>query len=126
MQSLNKISLIGRIGQDSILRYTTDNIPVANFSIAVDDSFKDSNGVKQESVQWFNIVAWRHLGEIAGEYLKKGQLIYVEGKLKIKSYEDKNGQPISGIDIIADNFIILSNKDKSEESNFTTTSKPLQ
>ena len=114
MQSLNKISLIGRIGQDSILRYTSDNTPVANFSIAIDESYKDSQGEKQENVQWFNVVAWRKLGEIAGEYLKKGQLLYVEGKLKIKSYEGKDGRPISGFEVIADNFIILSNKDKNE------------
>jgi len=114
MQSLNKISLIGRIGQDSILRYTSDNTPVANFSMAIDESYRDSQGVKQESVQWFNIVVWRKLGEIAGEYLKKGQLLYVESKLKIKSYEGKDGRPISGFEVIADNFIILSNKDKNE------------
>ena len=85
---INKVVLIGRLGRDPEVRYTADGQAVANFSVATSEKWKDKNtGEMQERTEWHNIVAWRRLGEICGEYLAKGKLVYIEGKLQTRSWE---------------------------------------
>ena len=88
MAGVNKVHVIGRLGADPEVRYTQDGAAVANFSIATSDSWKDKvSGEKKEATQWHRIVMWDKLAETAGEYLKKGKEVYVEGKLKTRSWE---------------------------------------
>ncbi len=91
MSNLNKVMLVGRLGKDPELRYTTDGTPVATFTMATSETYKDKSGTKQERTEWHNIVTWRKLAEIAGEYLKKGRLVYIEGRIQSREYEGKDG-----------------------------------
>ncbi|MBX2992787.1 MAG: single-stranded DNA-binding protein [Bacteroidetes bacterium] len=107
-KSLNKVMLIGNLGKDPELRYTTSGIAVATFSLATSDSWKDQEGNTQERTEWHNIVAWRKLAEICGEWLKKGKRVYIEGRIQNRSYDDKNtGQKRYITEIVADNMIML-------------------
>jgi single-strand DNA-binding protein len=89
--SVNKVILIGNLGRDPEVRYTTSGQAVANFSMATKEVFNDRSGTKQERTEWHNIVAWAKLAEICGQYLKKGSQVYVEGRLTTRSYEAKDG-----------------------------------
>ncbi|MCX8110782.1 MAG: single-stranded DNA-binding protein [Syntrophorhabdaceae bacterium] len=99
--NLNKVLLIGRLGADPEVRYTTDGTPVASFRIATSETWKDKNGNKQERTEWHSIVAWRRLGEIANEYLKKGMLVYVEGRIQSREYEARDNTKRRVTEIIA-------------------------
>lgn len=88
---INKAILIGRLGKDPEVRYTPDGQMVTSFGLATDEQWKDKNGEKMQRTEWHNITAWGKLAEICGEYLKKGSLIYVEGKIQSNRYEDKDG-----------------------------------
>jgi single-strand DNA-binding protein len=91
MASVNKVILIGNLGADPEVRYTQNSQAVANFRIATTDVWTDREGNKQERTEWHNIVAWGKLGEICGQYLKKGKQIYVEGRIQTRQWEDKEG-----------------------------------
>jgi single-strand DNA-binding protein len=107
-KSLNKVMLIGNLGKDPELRYTSSGVAVATFSLATSDSWKDQEGNQQERTEWHNIVAWRKLAEICGEWLKKGKKVYLEGRIQTRSYDDKNtGQKRYITEIVADNLIML-------------------
>lgn len=86
-KSINKVILIGRLGRDPEIKYTANGTSVCNFSIATDERYKDSGGEYRERTEWHNIVMWSKLAEIAGQYLKKGSLVYIEGKLQTRSWE---------------------------------------
>lgn len=103
--------LIGNLGKDPELKYTPSGIAVATFSIATSESWKDQDGNQQEKTEWHNIVVWRKLAEIAGEYLKKGKKIYLEGKLQTRNYE-KDGVKRYITEIVADSFIMLDSAGK--------------
>ena len=91
MAGVNKVQIIGRLGSDPEIHYTQDGAAVANFSIATSESWNDkSSGEKKENTEWHRIVAWQKLAEICGEYLKKGKEVYIEGRLKTRSW-DKDG-----------------------------------
>src|SRR5690554_7863187 len=92
MSSLNKAMIIGRLGSDPEVRYTQSNTAVATLSIATSERFKDSNGEYQERTEWHRVVAWSRLAEICQQYLKKGSLVYIEGPIQTRSWEDKDGQ----------------------------------
>jgi single-strand DNA-binding protein len=110
-KSLNKVQLIGNLGKDPELRYTTAGVAVATFTIATNESWKDQDGNLQERTEWHNIVAWRKLAEICGEWLKKGKKIYIEGRIQTRSYDDKNtGAKKYITEIVADNMIMLDGK----------------
>ena len=110
-KGLNKVMLIGNLGKDPELRYTSSGVAVATFSIATSESWKDQDGNTQEKTEWHNIVAWRKLAEICGEWLKKGKRVYIEGRIQTRSYDDKNtGQKRYITEIVADNMIMLDGR----------------
>ncbi|MEX2600122.1 MAG: single-stranded DNA-binding protein [Balneolaceae bacterium] len=90
--SLNKAMIIGRLGQDPEVRYTQSNTAVATLNLATNERFKDRNGEFQERTEWHRVVAWGRLAEICQEYLKKGSLVYIEGPIQTREWEDKDGQ----------------------------------
>ncbi len=105
-RSLNKVMLIGNLGKDPELKYTPSGVAVATFSMATSEQWKDQDGNAQERTEWHNIVAWRKLAEIVGEYMKKGKKVYVEGKLQTRNYE-KDGVKRYITEIVADQIIML-------------------
>lgn len=105
--TLNKVMLIGRLGKDPELKYTPASIAVANFNIATNMVWKDQQGNQQERTHWHRIVLWRRLAEIAGEYLKKGSRVYIEGRLETRSYQDKDGVTRYITEVVADNMMML-------------------
>lgn len=119
MASVNKVILVGNLGKDPEVRYTGNSIPVASFSLATTEYYKDKNGNRQEITEWHNIVAWRNLAELAEKYLKKGKQVYVEGKIRTRSWDDKDGNKKYTTEVIADNFILLGKKegDSGQENN---------
>ena len=110
MRGLNKVTLIGNLGKDPEIQTLEGNIKVAKFSLATTESYKDSNGQNQSSTDWHNVVLWRGLADLANNYLKKGSLVYVEGKLKSRSFDDKDGQKKYITEIIAEQLILLDKK----------------
>ena len=109
-RSVNKVTLIGNLGKDPELRYTSGGVAVASFSVATNESWKDPDVNTQERTQWHNIVAWRKLAEICGEYLKKGSRIYLEGRLQYRSYDDKNGVKRYVTEIVMDEMMMLDSR----------------
>ena len=109
-RSLNKVSLIGNVGKDPELRYTSSGVAVSNFSLATNEQWKDPDGNTQERTEWHNIVAWRKLAEICGEWLKKGKKVYIEGRLQYRSYDDKNGIKRYVTEVVAQDMIMLDSK----------------
>ena len=91
MAGVNKVILIGNLGRDPEVRTTASGTSVCNFSIATSEKYTDKNGGKQETTEWHNVLMWGKLADIAGQYLKKGKTVYIEGKLQTSSWEDKNG-----------------------------------
>jgi len=117
-KSLNKVILIGNLGKDPEVSYTPSGIPVAKFSMATSERWKDAEGNFQEKTEWHNIVAWRNLAEIIGQYLKKGSKAYIEGKLQTRSWDDKNtGVKKYMTEIVADNLIMLDSRGQGGEQN---------
>ncbi|MCU1305603.1 MAG: single-strand binding protein [Acidobacteriaceae bacterium] len=88
-KSVNKVILVGNVGKDPEVKYTPSGTPVAKFSLATNEKYKDRSGEWQERTEWHNIVAWQRLAEIVGEYVKKGAKLYIEGKLQTSSWEDR-------------------------------------
>ena len=88
---LNRVCLIGNLGADPEIRYTAEGVPMATFSLATTDAWKDKEGKRQEKTEWHRIVFYKGLAEVAGEYLKKGVMVYLEGKLRTREWEDKEG-----------------------------------
>jgi single-strand DNA-binding protein len=111
MASVNKVILVGNLGRDPEVRYMPNGEAVCNFSIATTDNWKDKNGQKQERTEWHNIVMYRKLAEIAGEYLKKGRPVYVEGRLQTRKWQTKEGQDRYTTEIIADQMQMLGGRD---------------
>ncbi len=107
MASVNKVILVGNLGRDPEMRFMPNGEAVCNFSIATTDNWKDKAGVKQERTEWHNIVMYRKLAEIAGEYLKKGASVYVEGRLQTRKWQTKEGQDRYTTEIIADSMQML-------------------
>jgi single-strand DNA-binding protein len=106
MASVNKVILMGNLGRDPEVRYMPNGEAVANFSIATTENWKDKSGVKQEKTEWHNIVMYRRLAEIAGEYLKKGRPVYIEGRLQTRKWE-KDGVTRYSTEIVADQMQML-------------------
>lgn len=114
--SINKVILIGRLGRDPELKYTPNGTPVAKFSLATDEAFKDQSGELQKRTEWHNIVAWKRLAEICGEYLTKGKQVYIEGSIQSRQYQDKEGNKRTSYEIVARQMTMLGSKTDSERS----------
>jgi single-strand DNA-binding protein len=107
-KSINKVTLIGRLGRDPELKYTASGTAYCRFSMATDDSWTDKNtGERQERTEWHNIIAWDRLGEICGQYLAKGRMVYIEGSISSRQYEDKDGIKRTSFDIRARDMVLL-------------------
>lgn len=104
---LNKVILIGRLGCDPETRYMPNGEAVCNFSVATSEKYTDKNGQRQEATEWHNVTMYRKLAEIAGQYLKQGSQVYIEGKIKSRKYTDKNGVERTAYDIIANELKML-------------------
>lgn len=106
--SVNKVILIGNLGKDPEVRHLENGASVANFSLATSESYKDrTSGERKTITDWHNIVLWRGLAEIAEKYLKKGSKVYIEGKLRTRSYEDQNGQTRYVTEVVGDELTML-------------------
>src|ERR1700742_615180 len=108
--SVNKVILVGRLGRDPETRYTGGGQAVANFSIATDETYKDKNGERQKRTEWHKIVVWGKQAEIAQQYLKKGSLIFIEGRIQSREWQDKEGQKRTSFEIVATNFRMLGGR----------------
>jgi single-strand DNA-binding protein len=106
-RGLNKATLLGHVGKDAELRYTNNGKPVATFSLATSEGYKDSSGNWQDKTTWHNIVAWDRLAEICGNYVKKGKQVYIEGRIQNRSYDDKEGNKKYVSEIVATELILL-------------------
>lgn len=112
--SVNKVILVGRLGRDPETRYTSGGQAVANFTLATDESYKDRSGERQKRTEWHRIVLWGKLAEIAQQYLKKGMLVYVEGRLQTRQWEDKrDGQKRQTTEIVANVMRMLTSRAES-------------
>jgi single-strand DNA-binding protein len=108
--SVNKVILVGRLGRDPETRYTGGGQAVANFSVATDETYKDKNGERQKRTEWHKIVVWGKQAEIAQQYLKKGSLIFIEGRIQSREWQDKEGQKRTSFEIVATNFRMLGGR----------------
>jgi len=108
--SVNKAILIGRLGKDPETRYMTSGEAVTNVSLATSENYKDKSGEKQERTEWHNLVFYRRLAEIAGEYLKKGSMIYVEGRIQTRKWQDKEGKDRYTTEIVVNEMTMLGSK----------------
>ena len=119
---MNKIMLIGNLGRDPEMNYTASGVAVTRFSLAVNRVSKTAEGEKQVETEWFNITAWRQLAETCNNYLRKGQKVFIEGRLTQRKYTDKNNVERVSIDVIASDMEMLTPKSQSaapsSEENF--------
>ena len=114
-RSVNKVTLIGHLGKDPELKYTPNNVPVATFSVATSERFKDKEGNWQDRTEWHNIVAWQRTAEIAHEYLKKGRQVYLEGRLQTRSWDDKNtGEKKYRTEVVVSDMVLLGGAREGE------------
>lgn len=126
MSGVNKVILVGHLGKDPEIRYLEGNVSVASFPLATSE-FYNKDGKKIEQTEWHNIVMWRGLADVSVKYLAKGKLVYIEGKLRTRTYEDREGIRRYTTEIVAENFTLLGRKSdfasphnpqvKSDESN---------
>ena len=113
-KSVNKVILIGNLGKDPEVKYTPQGTPVAKFSLATNERWKDKNGEWQDRTEWHNIVAWQRLAEIVGEYVKKGQKLYIEGRIQTRSWDDKDGQKKYMTEIVANDLVLLGGRGEAD------------
>jgi len=111
MRSLNRVQLIGNMGRDPEMRYTTSGKPVCNFSVATSHTWKDADGTPQEKTEWHNIVAWGKLGEICNQYLAKGRQVFLEGRLQTRKWQGTDGSDRYTTEVVIDNMILLGQRE---------------
>lgn len=115
MPSLNRVQIIGNMGKDPEMRFTTKGTPYARFSVAVNRTWTGQDGERHTDTEWFNIEAWGRLGEIAQQYMRKGRLVYVEGELRTEKWEDEKGETRSATRIHARQIQLLDRKPEEPE-----------
>jgi single-strand DNA-binding protein len=126
MSGVNKAIIVGRLGKDPEVRHLENGAAVANFPVATSETYKDRNtGERKEQTEWHNVVLWRGLAEVAEKYLKKGDMVYIEGKMRTRSWEKDNVTRYT-TEIVGDNMTMLSPKGSSEGGAPTTASEPQQ
>lgn len=114
--SINKAILVGNTGKDPEVRRTESGVAVASFSLATTEKYKDKNGNTQEQTQWHNIVCWRELAERVEKYVKKGQQLYVEGKITTRAWRDQEGKDRTTTEIVANNIQMLGRKPEGQQA----------
>ena len=115
MRGLNKVTLIGNPGKEPEYQQLEGNVSVAKFSLATTESFKDKTGKTQTNTDWHTVVLWRSLADLAHKYLQKGSLVYVEGKLKNRQYDDRDGTTRYVTEIVAEQIIMLDKRTDADE-----------
>ena len=110
MAGVNKVILVGNLGKDPEVRYLDNGVAVANFSLATTENYKNKQGERVSQTEWHNIVLWRGLAEIAEKWLKKGSSVYIEGKIRARKWEDKDGNTRYTTEILGDNMTMLGGK----------------
>jgi single-strand DNA-binding protein len=115
-RGLNKVLLIGRLGQDPEMRYTPSGKPLTKFQLAVNRSWTTAEGEKKTETEWFNIVAWGKLAEICNQYLNKGQQVYIDGRLHTRYWQDEEGGNHSAVEVIAQEMIMLSGRSEDGDA----------
>ena len=123
MAGVNKVILVGNLGKDPEVRYLDNGVAVANFSLATTESYKNKQGERVSQTEWHNIVLWRGLAEVAEKYLKKGSSIYVEGRIKNRKWEDKDGNTRYNTEILGDNMTMLGAKPSLEDTSIKTNTQ---
>ena len=118
MSGINKVILVGHLGKDPEVRHLEGGVAVASFPLATSEMF-NKDGRKVEQTEWHNIVMWRGLAEVAAKYLQKGKLAYIEGKLRTRSFEDKEGIKKYTTEVVAENFTMLGRKTDFEPDGYT-------
>ena len=113
MAGVNKVILIGNLGKDPEVRYLDSGVAVANFSLATTENYKNKEGERVSQTEWHNIVLWRGLAEVAEKWLKKGSSVYIEGKIRNRKWEDKEGNTRYTTEILGDNMTMLGKKEDS-------------
>ena len=121
MAGVNKVILIGNLGKDPEVRYLDSGVAVANFSLATTESYKNKEGERVSQTEWHNVVLWRGLAEVAEKWLKKGSSVYIEGKIRSRKWEDKEGNTRYTTEILADNMTMLGKKEDSSAEKTETT-----
>ena len=116
MAGINKVILVGNLGKDPEVRHLENNVAVATFTLATSESYKDKTGPRIEKTEWHNIVMWRGLAEVAEKYLKKGQTVYIEGKIRSRNYQDKEGQTRYITEIVADEMTMIGGRPDGSQS----------
>ncbi len=116
MAGVNKVILVGNLGKDPEVKYLDNGVAVANFSLATTENYKNKEGEKVSQTEWHNIVLWRGLAEVAEKYLKKGASVYIEGKIKTRKWEDKDGNTRYNTEVLADNMTMLGGKKHSQDN----------
>ena len=122
--SLNKAILIGRLGRDPEVRYMPNGEAVCNFSIATSETWKDQHGQKQERTEWHAITLYRRIAEVAGQYLKKGSLVYIEGRIQSRKYTGKDGIERTAYEIIGSEMKMLGGKAEGSSESANTAELP--
>ena len=124
MSSLNKVLLIGRLGKDPEIRYTPDGAPVANFSLATSDFWTDKSGTRQERTEWHNIVAWNKLADLSKRFLAKGRQVYIEGRLRTREWDDRDGNKRRTVEVIASQLVLLGSRPEGMDSGGGSAPRP--
>ncbi len=118
MRGLNKVTLIGNLGKDPEMQFLEGNIAVAKFSLATTETHKDRTGKQVAHTEWHTIVLWRGLAELAQKYLRKGSSVYLEGRLKTRSWEDKDGHRKQVTEILGDHLIMLDKRSDAASEDY--------
>src|SRR5471030_240358 len=116
MSGINKVMLVGHLGKDPEVRYLEGGVSVTSFPLATSENF-NKDGKKVEQTEWHNVVMWRGLADVAAKYLQKGKLVYIEGKLRTRTFDDKDGNKKYTTEVIAENFTLLGRKTDFEGDN---------
>jgi single-strand DNA-binding protein len=124
MKSVNKVILIGNLGKDPEVKFTPQGTPVAKITLATNERFKGKDGQWQDRTEWHNVVLWQRLAEIAGEYLKKGGKVYIEGRLQTRSWDDKtSGQKKYMTEIVANDLVLLGGRTEGSGGDYAGSSR---
>jgi single-strand DNA-binding protein len=120
-RGLNKVMIVGNLGRDAEMRFTPSGKPVIHFSVAVNQFWKGADSELHTETEWFNVVAWGNLAENSKKHLQKGSLVYVEGRLQSRVWQDSEGLQHKSVEIVARDILLLSSKRETETSDFDTT-----